>query len=112
MDRALLERVISAVESHLKSRCSPLEFEMAYQTRAAIDQIRFAIKQTEQFANCSPQAREAAFQVLDAWIVLKQLIDVSRAVPVCTTYLPTPMGWDRSRGDVKWPTRNRLNKRT
>lgn len=66
MDRALLERVISAVEPHVRSRCSPLEFEMAYQTRVAIDRIRFAIKQTEQFANCSPQAREAAFQLLDA----------------------------------------------
>jgi len=66
VDRALLERVISAVEPHVRSRCAPLDFQMAYQIRVAIDRIRFAIKETEQFANCSPQGREAAFQLLDA----------------------------------------------
>ncbi len=66
MDATLLQRVVSTVESHLDSRPSSVEFEMAYQTRVAIDRIRFAIKQTEQFANHSAQARETALQLLDA----------------------------------------------
>ncbi len=66
MDAKFLERVVSTVESHLESRPASVEFEMAYQTRVAIDRIRFAIKQTEQFANHSAQARETALQLLDA----------------------------------------------
>jgi hypothetical protein len=66
MDPAFFERVISAVEPHVLSRLSALDFEMAYQTRVAIDRIRFAIKQTEQFAEHSVQVREVLFQLLDA----------------------------------------------
>jgi hypothetical protein len=61
-----VQRVVSTVESHLELTPSLVEFEMAYQARVAIDRIRFAIKNTEQFANHSPEAREAAFQLLDA----------------------------------------------
>lgn len=39
---------------------------MAYHARIAIDSIRFAIKQIEQFAHHSDQAREASLQLLDA----------------------------------------------
>jgi hypothetical protein len=39
---------------------------MAYQARVAIDRIRFAIEQTEQFAPQTGQIREAGLQLLDA----------------------------------------------
>jgi hypothetical protein len=66
VDSAFLERVISAVEPHVKSRYSPLDFEMAYQTRVAIDRIRFALKSTEQLGHKSDRIREANLQLLDA----------------------------------------------
>jgi hypothetical protein len=66
MNPALLERVISAVEPHVLSRCCGLEFEMAYQARVAADRIRFALKQVEQLNPTSAVAREAAFQLLEA----------------------------------------------
>src|SRR5437879_2004539 len=36
-------------DAHVKFRPSPIEFEMAYQVRVAIDSIPFAIKATDQF---------------------------------------------------------------
>lgn len=66
MDAKFLERVVSTIESHLELRPSSIEFEMAYQARVAIDRIRFALKETEEFANCSVRGREAALQLLDA----------------------------------------------
>ena len=50
-------------------QCSPpssFEFELAYQVRIAIDRIRFAIKQTEHFAQPSPHLHEANMELLDA----------------------------------------------
>lgn len=49
-----------------RDRPSPIEFEMAYQARVAIDRIRFAIKHTEQFARQSDRSREVGLQLLDA----------------------------------------------
>ena len=49
---------------------SPIEFEMAYQARVAIDRIRFAIKHTEQFARQTDRSREVGLQLLDALVVL------------------------------------------
>src|SRR5581483_4775440 len=66
MDAKFLQRVLSTVESHLESRPSPADFELAYQARAACDRIRFAIKNTEQCATHSPQVHEANLQLLDA----------------------------------------------
>lgn len=66
MDPALLERVIAAVEPHVLSQCSALEFEMAYQARVAADRVRFAIKQVEQLNSTSAMAHEANLQLLDA----------------------------------------------
>ncbi len=49
-----------------RDRPSPIEFEMAYQARVAIDRIRFAIKHTEQFARQTDRSREVGLQLLDA----------------------------------------------
>ena len=57
----------------LRDRPSPIEFEMAYQARVAIDRIRFAIKHTEQYARQSDQSRQAGLQLLDALDRLEQL---------------------------------------
>ena len=56
-----------------RDRPSPIEFEMAYQARVAIDRIRFAIKHTEQFARQSDQSREVGLQLLDALDRLESL---------------------------------------
>jgi hypothetical protein len=45
---------------------SPIEFEMAYQVRVAIDRIRFAIKATDQLAHHPHHLQEAGLQLLDA----------------------------------------------
>lgn len=66
MDAKFLQRVLSTVETHLESRPSPVDFELAYQARTACDRIRFAIKNTEQCATHSPQVHEANLQLLDA----------------------------------------------
>lgn len=45
---------------------SPIDFEMAYQARVAVDRMKFAIKHTEQFGCDSEQMREVGLQLLDA----------------------------------------------
>ena len=52
---------------------SPIDFEMAYQARVAVDRIRFAIKQIEQFGQSSEHVREASLQLLDALDRLEEL---------------------------------------
>lgn len=62
----VMGQILQTIESEVRSKPSATEYEMAYQARIAIDRIRFAIKQTEQFARHSDQAREASLQLLDA----------------------------------------------
>ena len=52
-------------------RSSAVEFELAYQARAAMDRIRFAIKVTEDPDTRQEQLREAGLQLLDALDRLK-----------------------------------------
>jgi hypothetical protein len=59
-------QILQTIESEVRSKPSATEYEMAYQARIAIDRIRFAIKQTEQFGRHSDQGREASLQLLDA----------------------------------------------
>jgi hypothetical protein len=54
---------------------SPMEFEMAYHARVAIDRIRFAIRHTEEFGRHSGPWREVGLQLLDA---LERLESVDR----------------------------------
>src|SRR5665213_1303037 len=54
------------IEDEVNSRPSAFEFEMAYQARAAIDRIKFAIEHTEQFGTRTEQMFEASLQFLDA----------------------------------------------
>ena len=66
MSSEIMHQILQAIEEEVNSRPSAIEFEMAYQARAAIDRIRFAIKHTEQFCPRSDQLREAGLQLLDA----------------------------------------------
>ena len=49
MKSELAEELFEVIEARSPARPTPMEFEMAYQARVAIDRIRFAIKHTEQF---------------------------------------------------------------
>ena len=61
-----MHRIVELIESSAQSRPSPMEFEMAYQARVAMDRIRFAIKLTEQFGPHTDQMWEAGIQLLEA----------------------------------------------
>jgi len=66
MSSEFMSQILQTIESEVRSRPSATEYEMAYQARVAIERIRFAITQTEQFARHSDQAREASLQLVDA----------------------------------------------
>jgi len=66
MKSEFVNQLMDAVEAQMRSRPSPMEFEMAYQARIATDRIKFAMKQTEQAAGRLEQIREAAMLLLDA----------------------------------------------
>jgi len=63
---SVMRQILQMIETEVQSRPSAIEYEMAYQARIAIDRIRFAIKNTEQFARHSDQAREVTLQLVDA----------------------------------------------
>ena len=75
MSPEVMNQIPQIIENAANSIPSALEFEMAYQTRVAIDRIRFAIKHTEHFAPNSEQMRQASLQLLDA---LQRLETVER----------------------------------
>jgi hypothetical protein len=60
-----MHQILEQIEADVNSRPSPMEFEIVYQARVAIDRIKFAIKQTEQFAPHTDPIREAGLQLLD-----------------------------------------------
>jgi hypothetical protein len=66
MSSEVMSQILQTIESEVRWRPSAMEYEMAYQARIAINRIRFAIKQTEQFARHSDQSREASLQLVDA----------------------------------------------
>jgi len=75
MSSEAMHQILEQIETDVQSRPSPIEFEMAYQARLAIDRIRFAIKHIEQFAPRTDSMREAGLQLLDA---LERLESVDR----------------------------------
>jgi hypothetical protein len=66
MRNELVDEIFALIETQVKCRPSPIEFEMAYQVRVAIERIRFAIKATDQFAHHPQQLQEVGLQLLDA----------------------------------------------
>ena len=73
MRSEIIHQVVGLIEAEVKSRPSPIEFEMAYQARVAVDRIKFAIKHTEQFSERCIHMREAGLQLLDALERLESL---------------------------------------
>ena len=66
MSSEIMHQILETIEEEVNSRPSPVEFEMAYQARVAIDRIRFAIKHTEQFCPKSDPLREAGMKLVEA----------------------------------------------
>jgi hypothetical protein len=92
MKPSIANQVLAMIETEVQSRPSALDFEMAYQTRIAIDRIRFAIKHTEEFAPHTDQMREAGLQLLDA---LHRLETVDRRFQERSSHLRTSALPDR-----------------
>jgi hypothetical protein len=61
-----MREILQLIDAKAQSRPTPMEFELAYQVRVAMDRIRFAINHTEQFAPQIDQMQEAGLQLLDA----------------------------------------------
>jgi len=68
-------RLDSMLDDAASTVASPMEYEMAYQARVAIDRIRFALRHTEEFGRQSGLWREVGLQLLDA---LERLESVDR----------------------------------
>src|SRR5215471_14307777 len=66
MPSEMMQQVLRMIEAEAKIRPGAADYELAYQARVAIDRIRFAIRQTEQFAPRTDEIREAGLQLLDA----------------------------------------------
>jgi hypothetical protein len=49
MSSETMHRIVELIESSVQSRPSPIEFEMAYQARIAIDRIKFVINMPSNF---------------------------------------------------------------
>jgi hypothetical protein len=75
MKSELAEEIFALIEARSHEQPAPMEFELAYQARVAIDRIRFAIKHTEQFGLHTDEMRDANLQLLDA---LQRLESVDR----------------------------------
>jgi len=79
MKSELVEENFELIEARSGTKPTPMEFEMAYQARVAIDRIKFAIRHTEQFASGIDQMRDVGLQLLDA---LQRLEAVDRRFQV------------------------------
>jgi len=73
MKSEITHQIVETMEAEVRSRPSPLEFEMAYQARVAMDRIKFAIKHAEQFSKPCIHMRDASLQLLDALEHLESL---------------------------------------
>jgi hypothetical protein len=62
MASANMQEILQLIEAEAHAQPVPIDFEMAYQARVAIDRIRFAIKQTERFAPHTDPMREVGLQ--------------------------------------------------
>ena len=71
MASEMTQKILEMIEAEAYSRPTPVEYELAYQARVAIDRIRLAIRHTEKFAPHTDHMREAGLQVLDALDLLQ-----------------------------------------
>jgi len=73
MSSEIMHQIVEMIQSEAHSRPSPIEFEVAYQVRVAIDRIKFAIKYAEQFLKPGAQMCEGNLQLLEALERLERL---------------------------------------
>lgn len=66
MNSEVMNQIKQIIDAKAQQQPTPMEFELAYQARVAMDRIRFAIKHTEQFAPHTDPMQEAGLQLLDA----------------------------------------------
>jgi len=66
MNSQLVREVLEMIEADVRSRPTAAEFEMAYQTRVAIDRMRSAITHMEKINGGSHEIREIGLQLLEA----------------------------------------------
>lgn len=66
MSSEMMQQVLRMIDAEAQLRPAAVDYELAYQARVAMDRIRFAIRQTEEFAPRTDQMREAGLQLLDA----------------------------------------------
>jgi hypothetical protein len=71
MKSQIVRELLALIEARVASRPSPIEYEMAYQVRVAIDRLRFAITQVEKMGGSPEGCRETVLQLLDALDRLK-----------------------------------------
>jgi len=66
MNSEVMDQIRHIIDAKAQAQPTPMEFELAYQARVAMDRIRFAIKHTEQLAPQIDPIQEAGLQLLDA----------------------------------------------
>lgn len=66
MNSKVMNQIKQIIDGKAQARPTPMEFELAYQARVAMDRIRFAIRYTEHFAPRTEQMQETGLQLLDA----------------------------------------------
>jgi hypothetical protein len=66
MNSKVMDQIRHIIDAKAQQQPTPMEFELAYQARVAMDRIRFAIKHTEQFGPHTEPMQEAGLQLLDA----------------------------------------------
>ena len=111
MSSDIMNEIIEMMESAAHSRPSPMEYEMAYHARVAMDRIRFAIKHANQFSQPSEQMREASLQLLEA---LERLEYLDRRFQIrsrikASLHLPNRPNQDGVNGQGRRPTREPPN---
>jgi hypothetical protein len=87
MSSEIMQEVLKMIEAEAQSRPSAFQYELAYQARVAIERIRFAIQQAEQFCPQSNPLHEAGMQLLDA---LQRLETVERRFQQRSRVTPAP----------------------
>jgi hypothetical protein len=111
----IMRHIVQTIETRVEWQPRPIEFEMAYQARVAVERIKFAIRHTEQFAPQTDPMREVGLQLLDA---LQRLESVDRSFQeprgflqdhrtrTASARMPLGMATERSliRGSWVWRT--------
>ena len=66
MSSEMVQQVLRMIDAEAQLRPAAVDYELAYQVRVAIDRIKFAIRQAEEFGPRTDQMREIGLQLLDA----------------------------------------------